>query len=801
MDAQHDLFFSYASADKDLAQRLVAALEGQGLKVWFDTNRVDAFDGILPQIAAGLATSKALIALYSPRYAQRRACAWELTAALIAAGPDPTRILTLNCGDDATHIEPERLRHAAFATVAADSSDEALRALAQRAHDHVKRIAQPLGQIPAPASATRWVGLKPRGGPRQFVGRQREIWKIHDGLADGSVLLAPHSNGLAPHSGEAALRGMGGIGKSLLAEEYARRFAAAWPGGVFWLRAGGDQAGSEEPAQQSARLAESYRAVADAVDVPNPPTDPAALRRATIRALESDRRPYLWVVDDLPYGLNTDQVRDWFAPTHEGRTLITTRDRGVGAGVTAIDLGALSDDEAYALLTHGRAPRDLTEAEKAWAREIVTALGGHALAVDLARHLAQRGGYRRLAEGLMTPDAAALELAAQLRLELPNGHEASVAATLRRSLDLLTPAQKDVLRIAALGAANQPWPLEILAQTLAIAAGQDPADADSDAALILVDGVAAHSLCELDDGVCQVHGLVSRTLRHSPAEAPSPEWRAALTSALLLVMPAAAKDIRRHGEIAALIPHAQALAAAPQTADEAAVLDRVGWYFRVAGAYGAAREAFGAAYAARRRLLGEEHPDTLTSLNNLAAILLSLGDYAAARAMQETVLATRRRVLGDEHPDTLTSMQDLATILLLLGDYASARAMQETVLATQRRVLGEDHPSILTSMNNLAGALSKLGDYTTAREMQESVLATQRRVWGYEHPDTLTSVNNLAWTLFHQGEFAEAIALMRQAVAGGRKILGPDHPDTLASEKNLAFMQDRLKRGSGIQGP
>src|SRR5260370_42566242 len=63
---------------------------------------------------------------------------------------------------------------------------------------------------------------------------------------------------------------------------------------------------------------------------------------------------------------------------------------------------------------------------------------------------------------------------------------------------------------------------------------------------------------------------------------------------------------------------------------------------------------------ARRRILGEEHPDTLNSISNLARTLAAQGDLAGARRLEEPVLEARRRILGEEHPDTLTSMDNLA---------------------------------------------------------------------------------------------------------------------------------------------
>ena len=95
--------------------------------------------------------------------------------------------------------------------------------------------------------------------------------------------------------------------------------------------------------------------------------------------------------------------------------------------------------------------------------------------------------------------------------------------------------------------------------------------------------------------------------------------------------------------------------------------------------------------ARRRRVLGEDHPDTLASADNLAFSLQGVRGHAA-RELGEDTLARRRRVLGEDHPDTLTSADNLVMILGRVGEHRAARELAEDTLARRRRVLGEDHP-------------------------------------------------------------------------------------------------------------
>jgi tetratricopeptide (TPR) repeat protein len=187
-----------------------------------------------------------------------------------------------------------------------------------------------------------------------------------------------------------------------------------------------------------------------------------------------------------------------------------------------------------------------------------------------------------------------------------------------------------------------------------------------------------------------------------------------------------------------------------------------------------------------RIVLGEEHPTTLGSMNNLASTLSAQGDFKEALAIQTQVLAVRRRVLGETHPNTLNSMSNLGSTLSAQGDFIGARALQEQVLVVRGRTLGEDHPDTLASMNNLAHTLGAQGDYTGARALQEQFVAVSRRVLGEDHPDTLTGMNNLALTLWAQGDYVGSRALQEPVLALRRRVLGEEHPDTLSSMNNLA---------------
>ena len=186
-------------------------------------------------------------------------------------------------------------------------------------------------------------------------------------------------------------------------------------------------------------------------------------------------------------------------------------------------------------------------------------------------------------------------------------------------------------------------------------------------------------------------------------------------------------------------------------------------------------------------VLGPDHPDTLTTRNNLAGAYESVGRFGEAIELFEQVLAERERVLGPDHPDMLETRNNLAGAYRSVGRLAEAIDELEKLLPDCQRVLGADHPDTLTVRNNLAGAYYSVGRFGEAIDAWEELLPDCQRVLGADHPDTLGVRNNLALAYLSVGRFAEAIDELEKLLPDCQRVLGPDHPDTLTVRNNLAL--------------
>ncbi len=98
------------------------------------------------------------------------------------------------------------------------------------------------------------------------------------------------------------------------------------------------------------------------------------------------------------------------------------------------------------------------------------------------------------------------------------------------------------------------------------------------------------------------------------------------------------------------------------------------------------------ALAIKLKVLGEGHPSTANSYNNLAATLGQQGKYAEAEAMHRRALAIRLKALGTDHPDTANSYNNLAATLRAQGKYAEAEAMFRRALAIYAQGPGRGPP-------------------------------------------------------------------------------------------------------------
>lgn len=669
MNPMNDVFISYRHCDADQVRRVKAALERVGLGIWIDESGIEDFESIQQRVENGLAKSKVLLAWYSSSYPESRPCQWEFTTALttaLAARQALERILVVNPEGTPEHIYPELFRDQKYLI---PGSTE-IGAIVDAVNKRVRSVSGDFTSVCAQRglwSTPQWYGRYGASAP-YFVGRLREMWRIHSALhADQYPMI--HARTPLPL---VQVVGLGGMGKSLLVEEYALRFGSQYPSGVFWLNAGGDAK------EQVATFARQF-----GVDI----------RKSLIGA----RQPYLWVVDDVPEHADESTWNTWLPPENVlARTVITTRSRQFEGRGEQLILDELPKADAVSLLVRKIKPDG--ESEQAAAEGICEDLGYQPLALDVAsRAIAtfpERPRYAKYWELLNQVNRDELEFAASLKGQLPNGHEKSIAATLMTSIRNLTADGYRLLRLAG-ELATAPISLRLAVDTFAAI----PATAQNAGELVrgglneLEDTALARLAAEAE--TFQVHALVRRTVRF---EAKNGRLELCRGAAATLIEILRQTDYRKRTHLDDNLEHARVVMLS--IVDRMQELDVQGtrllvgllqqlsrWGNRLYLDYPRASALLEKIATQSRAKLGDDE-HTLFVMNDLAVLHYAHDHRAAAREWQEKVLDLSSRIRGEEHVDTFIAMRNLMDTLQMQHDAVAVNALLERMRKTEPRVTG-----------------------------------------------------------------------------------------------------------------
>ncbi|MFI9248287.1 FxSxx-COOH system tetratricopeptide repeat protein [Streptomyces sp. NPDC053086] len=637
------------------------------------------------------------------------------------------------------------------------------------------------------------------------------------------------------------LTGMGGVGKTQIAADYAHR---AWQDGsvdvLVWITASNRSPVVSGYAQAGVELCRAD------------PEDPEQAAAAFLAWLipKAAVKPCRWLVvlDDVA---DPDDLRGLWPPdSPHGRTLVTTRRRDAaltGEGRHLVQVGLFTEKEAVTYLTaslkaHGRAePRNRLAA-------LAGDLGRLPLALSQAAAYLIDSGDDVAAYRDLLADCATT-LADTVPDRLPDDQTLALAAAWSLSVDradTLRPAglARPMLQLAALLDPNG-IPETVLTSGPArtfLAARRTPTAQDSagnpdlvtprDAMLALR---ALHRLSLIDHSpdtphrAVRVHQLIQRATRdtltphqhHTTARTcadalvdawPAVERDTDLAQTLLTnttaltdnavealyqpnlheVLDLVGRTLRETGQVAAAHGHYIVLSIKTFQHHGLDHPDTFATRYNMAYSRGEAGDAAGAAavvtglLADQVRVLGPDHPDTLATRHNLARWRGEAGDAAGAATAFAELLADQVRVLGPDHPDTLTTRHNLAYLRGVAGDAAGAVAATAELLDDRVRVLGPDHPGTLTTRHNLARWRGEAGDAAGAATAFAELLADQVRVLGPDHSGTLTTRHNLAHYRGVAGDAAGAVAATAELLEDHLRVLGPDHPGTLTTRHNLA---------------
>ncbi|GAA1545673.1 hypothetical protein GCM10009678_30390 [Actinomadura kijaniata] len=658
------------------------------------------------------------------------------------------------------------------------------------------------------AVPTIWGRVPPKN--KNFTGREDLLTRLREGIAggDGGQVTA-----VVPH----ALHGLGGVGKTQLAVEYAYRYRSEYDL-VWWISA-------EQPGLARSTLAQLALEAPD-LGVPDPAT--RGIEEAADRVLNALRRgdPYdrwLLIFDNAD---EPEEINDIVPRGGPGHVLITSRNHRWESVVETLPVDVFTREESVAFLI-ARVRRGLTEQD---ADRLAEALGDLPLALEQAGALQAETGmsveeYLRLLE-----DHTGQVLDEGKPSEYPLSMTAAWALSVS-NLQQRRPEAMELLRCCAFFG-PEPIPRGVFTRT------DDPAVRPELRALLgaplglskAISELGRYALVRIDDSRnIQVHRLIQALLREEMGQEEQARIRAEVHALLAAFAPENPSDSNawpRYSELLAHVLPARLLESREPKVRGLA-LDTLNYLFasgnyRSANRYvdtmirswtrdatgppdldvlrarhvqgnlrreiGQYEDAYQLDVSTLRQLdetVGPEHEFTLILHNSIGADLRARGDFPEAREHDERSLALHRAALGENDLRTLRAMNSLALDHGLTSAYLRSKELHEE--AYERLLALDDIPPVtrVVFWNGLARAVRLCGDYISAGDVGTDAYSFARQVRA-DHPWTLRTARDLAIARLRAGETEEALELAEDVHARCVRQFGLDTPDTLASAVNLA---------------
>lgn len=652
-----------------------------------------------------------------------------------------------------------------------------------------------------------------------FTGREAVLENLHRCL---SVECA------SPGPRIFALQGLGGVGKTQTALEYAYRHSLEYSA-LFWIEA-----------ESLERVQFSLQRIAEILQLPEcAATDQRQIVGAVQRWL-STHNDWLLIWDNL----EDLELPQRVLSSPQGVSLFTTRRQALGTRAQGIDLQSMAHEEGILLLLRrakllaaqapGEQVHSLAEkmpAEYAAASELVTTLGGLPLALDQAGAYLEETGcsvkdYRYRYE---QRQAYLLD-----RRGYPEGdHPQSVMATFllaKERAEHEQAASADLLRVCAF---LHPDAIpEELFQAGAAYLGPELAAILPDPIQFDQTLVALRNLSLVQrqphTRMFSLHRLVQAALRGQMEPAEERLWCARVVRAINAVFPEGkfvtwAQCERYLAQVMACVPLVALIGADLPEASE--LFSKAGCYLSEHGQLEEAEPLLAQAVALGEQHYGSEHVALIPlltnqvelswrqgkypfaevvsarllvieelhlepthvqiadTLNNLAIVYWEQGKYEQAEPLFQRALRIWEM---HNHPDITTTLANLALLYWRQGKYEQAEPFCRRALRILEQRLGSEHPAIGPALNNLGMLYRDMGKDEQVEPLFQRALRIREQSLGSEHPEVAVSLHNLAVFYREQGKEEQAEPLLRRALHIREQALGSEHPDVAQSLGALA---------------
>ena len=643
-----------------------------------------------------------------------------------------------------------------------------------------------------------------------FTGREHLLTSLHTTLRTGQTVASARIQ---------ALSGLGGIGKTQAALEYAYRFRDEYQA-VLWARA-----------ETSDLLMADLVSIAETLDLPEKGDQEQQRVVKAVKRWLSQHTNWLLVLDNVE---DISLVHSLLSFEVSGHVLLTIRTQAVGTLAQRIDLEPLEEEEGMLfllrrakLLAPDASLEEIDEAQCREARKVYQLMGGLPLALD------QAGAYIESTQCSLSDYLSFLQ-SSQLRLLAERDeradHPLSVTRTFALTFERLEqehPSAAAFLTVCAYLAPEaipETFFLEgaaYLGPTLKTLA-DDPLQFNT-----AIRALLSYSLLQRDARArtVTVHRLVQAVLKGRLPEAEQRTWVVRVLHAMAQLFPSEDTHIDYWQSCERLFPHAlvcitlgeqweadgkqrimimshvamyllkcaryletdsllqRALLLGEQVLGSehlqyAALLHQLAESYREQGKYEQAEPLFQRALRIREQTLGAEHPLVAESLTRLGIPYRRQGKYEQAEPLYLRALQIYEQALGSEHPQLAFPLYGLGNLYQKQGKYEQAELLYLRALRIREQALGSEHPQLVFPLYGLASLYQKQGKYEQAESSLLRSLQIREQAFGSEHPQLAYSLHGLANLYCEQAHYEQARPLYQQALALRQQHLGQQHPET-----------------------
>jgi tetratricopeptide (TPR) repeat protein len=620
-----------------------------------------------------------------------------------------------------------------------------------------------------------------------FTGREDLLTLLHTRLTTSRKAALTQA---------VAISGLGGIGKTQIAREYAYRYQSSYQA-VLWITAANRET-----------LVADFVNVAHRLALPERDMEDPSLIVAAVRRWLEEQSDWLLILDNAD---DLDLLSDVLPTGKHGALLLTTQAQATGSIAPGLSVSQMNEEEGCQLLlcrAQMLSPADpldqITPEIYAQAAAIVREMAGLPLALGQAGAYIEetRCGLDRYLERYCSHRRELLQRRGTSLLD----HPAPVATTLRLSFDKIehmNPTAANLLRLYAFLAPDA-LPEAIVSDGVKVLGKEFETIATDGFHLDEAIGVLCnYSLIQRDPGTrtLSIHRLVQAVLQDTMPPDISKQWKERAVHVVHATFPNL--HASQWTACEQWFPHA--LICIHWIAQEdlrLPVVPRLFWqigcYLKERAQYVQAATFFHQALALDEEIYGPDHLEVAKDLNDLAYLLWNQGKYEETEPLFQRALTIRRQHVGHENPVTAETLQNLACLYQTQGHHEESMRWFQAAVA-----IDEDHaePAVTTDWSNQADLFRRLGRYKEAEILLERACARHEQLAGQDTLDIAHLLQKQGLVAYEQGKQEAAESFFKRALDRYVQWLGIDHPNTaqiLNALADVARIQGRDEEAESL---